>query len=281
MRTLPERFVVADASVTIREGRYVIPLRREGKGEVGGIVHDESGTGATIFVEPPIAIELMNQLRDLERDENREIRRILGELTARLAPLRDALAGALDALVDFDALHARARAALEWRASVPEIAEAGAPAFRLVQARHPLLLDTLDRPIVPYDLEVLAGERAIVVSGPEHRRQERLPEGDRPRVRDGAERHRPAGRTGNDAARLRLLLRRHRRRAVHRPEPVHLLGAPRQPEGSGRGRRRDLARAHRRDGHRHGSGGRGRALPGRARGVGRARRVHGRLLPPG
>jgi len=166
MRTLPERFVVADASVSIREGRYVIPLRREGKSEVGGIVHDESGTGATIFVEPPIAIELMNQLRDLERDENREIRRILGELTARLAPMRDALAGALEALVDFDALHARARAALEWRASVPEVADAGAPAFRLVQARHPLLLDTTDRPVVPYDLEVREGERAIVVSGP-------------------------------------------------------------------------------------------------------------------
>ncbi len=166
LRTLPERFVVPDASVSIREGRYVIPLRREGKGEVGGIVHDESGTGATIFVEPPIAIELMNQLRDLERDESREIRRILGDLTARLAPMRDGLAGALDALVDFDTLHARARAALEWRASVPGIEEAGAPGFRLVQARHPLLLDTSDRPVVPYDLDIVEGERAIVVSGP-------------------------------------------------------------------------------------------------------------------
>ncbi len=166
MRTLPERFLVPDASVTIREGRYVIPVRREGRGEVGGIVHDESGSGVTIFVEPPIAIELMNQLRDLERDEAREIRRILGELTARLAPLRDALQGALDALVEFDTLHARARTALAWRATVPELVEAGAPEFRLVQARHPLLVETLERPVVPYDLEVLEGERAIVVSGP-------------------------------------------------------------------------------------------------------------------
>jgi DNA mismatch repair protein MutS2 len=72
--TLPDRFVVPDASVTIREGRYVIPVRKEGRGEVGGIVHDESQTGATLYVEPPMSLELMNRLRDLEREEGREIR---------------------------------------------------------------------------------------------------------------------------------------------------------------------------------------------------------------
>jgi DNA mismatch repair protein MutS2 len=166
LRTLPERFVVPDASVSIREGRYVIPVRREGKGEVGGIVHDESQTGATLFVEPPLAMHLMNQLRDLEREEAREIRRILGELTQALAPLGAALAGALDALVDFDTLLARARTALAWRGSVPAILEAGADEFRIIHARHPLLLETSDRPVVPFDLEVLPGERALVVSGP-------------------------------------------------------------------------------------------------------------------
>ncbi|HSG08235.1 MAG TPA: Smr/MutS family protein [Longimicrobiales bacterium] len=166
LRTLSERFVVPDASVTIRDGRYVIPIRREGKGEVGGIVHDESHTGATLFVEPPLAMELMNQLRDLEREESREIRRILGELTARMAPARDALTGALEALVEFDSLHARARTALGWRAEVPELLEAGAREFRLLQARHPLLMEASDDPVVPFDLEVLPGERALVVSGP-------------------------------------------------------------------------------------------------------------------
>jgi DNA mismatch repair protein MutS2 len=63
--TLPERFVVPDASVSVREGRYVIPVRREGRGEVGGIVHDESQTGATLYVEPPVSMELMNRVRDL------------------------------------------------------------------------------------------------------------------------------------------------------------------------------------------------------------------------
>jgi DNA mismatch repair protein MutS2 len=166
MRTLPERFVVADASVSIREGRYVVPIRREGRGDVGGIVHDASHTGATIFVEPPIAVELTNQLRDLEREEALEIRRILGVLTDRLRPVRDALRGALDALVDFDALHARARTALAWRASIPGVLDAGAPSLSIVRGRHPLLAAEGEAPVVPFDLTISEGERALVVSGP-------------------------------------------------------------------------------------------------------------------
>jgi len=169
LRTLPERHLVSDASVSIRDGRYVIPIRREGRGEVGGIVHDESHTGATLFVEPPVAIELMNQLRELEREEAREIRRVLGELSSRLTPSRDALAGSVEALVELDSLLARARSALAWRATVPELVEAGAPAFRIRQARHPLLLESAGdsaKPVVPFDLEVEPGERALVVSGP-------------------------------------------------------------------------------------------------------------------
>ncbi len=166
MKGLPERFVVADGSVTIREGRYVIPIRREGRSEVAGIVHDESHTGATLFVEPPVAIELMNQLRDLEREEAREIRRILGELSARLAPLRETLEGALEALVELDSAMARARSALAWRATVPEMLPPGERTLHLVDARHPLLLESLRREVIPYDLELLSGERALVVSGP-------------------------------------------------------------------------------------------------------------------
>src|SRR5690606_6059428 len=93
--SLPEQYRLPDASVTIREGRYVIAIRREGRGEVGGIVHDESGSGATLFVEPPVAIELMNQLRELEAEEMREVRRILRELTGTLRPHTDALTSSL------------------------------------------------------------------------------------------------------------------------------------------------------------------------------------------
>lgn len=161
-----ERFVVPDASVTIRDGRYVIPVRREGKGEVGGIVHDESQSGATLFVEPPVAIEATNQLRELEREEQREIRRVLGEMTGRLAPLREAMSGAFDALADFDALHARARAAAGWNATAPEVVERAPGRLVLRDARHPLLLEAGEGPVVPYDLTLETNERCIVVSGP-------------------------------------------------------------------------------------------------------------------
>jgi DNA mismatch repair protein MutS2 len=93
--SLPAHYQVPDASVTVREGRFVIPIRREGRGEVGGIVHDESGTGATLFVEPPVAVEMMNRLRELEATEQREVTRILRELSARLRP--DAAGAAGDA----------------------------------------------------------------------------------------------------------------------------------------------------------------------------------------
>jgi DNA mismatch repair protein MutS2 len=165
LRSLPERYVVADASVTLRAGRYVIALRREAKGDVGGVVLDESASGATIFVEPPLAIELMNELGELEREEAREIRRILRELTRRLEPVAEALSGSQDALVDFDSLHARARVALEWRAEAPEILEPGADSFAVVEGRHPLLLASADA-VVPFELAFEPGERVLVVSGP-------------------------------------------------------------------------------------------------------------------
>jgi DNA mismatch repair protein MutS2 len=170
MGTLDERIRVADASVSVREGRYVVPVRREGRRAVGGIVHDESGTGATIFVEPPVAVELMNELRDLERDERREIGRILAALSDRLRPHVDTLRGSLDALVDFDTLHARARVALDWEAEPPTFAGGDTPAVSIVGGRHPLLLIAMERSgegaVVPFDLTLQAGERTMVVSGP-------------------------------------------------------------------------------------------------------------------
>jgi DNA mismatch repair protein MutS2 len=164
--TLPERFVVSDGSVTIRDGRYVIPVRREGKSEVGGIVHDESQSGATLFVEPPAAIALMNEVREVEREERREIRSILGELTVEITQERDTLRGVLDALVDFDSIHARARTALSWRAAVPEVADSENLTLHIRDGRHPLLLENDPMSVVPFELELNEGERAVVVSGP-------------------------------------------------------------------------------------------------------------------
>ena len=165
VRSLPERLVVADASVSIRDGRYVVAIRREGKRTVGGVVRDESSTGTTLYVEPPVAIQLMNDLCELEREERREVLRVLREASNWLQPMAPALTGALAALIDFDSLWARARAASEWRGEAPEVLDPGAPGLRIVGGAHPLLLSAGEA-VVPFDIDFERGERALVVSGP-------------------------------------------------------------------------------------------------------------------
>jgi DNA mismatch repair protein MutS2 len=165
--TLPDRHRVSDASVTIRGGRYVVPVRREGRRDVGGIVHDESATGATLFMEPPLAIQLMNDLKELERAEAREIHRILTERTEALRPSLHGLQASLEAGVVFDTLYARARTARDWGAIPPELLPAESQELRIVDGRHPLLLgESGPETVVPFFLELVPGERAMVVSGP-------------------------------------------------------------------------------------------------------------------
>jgi DNA mismatch repair protein MutS2 len=165
MGTLPQQYQVSDASVTVREGRYVIPVRREGRGEVGGIVHDASGTGATLFVEPPLAVELMNRVRELEGEEQREVLRILRELTALLRPLQPELDASLTALVEIDSFVARGRYALRVDGRAPRILPAGTEDYEVVQGRHPILLGQ-SAEVVPFDLRMDAGERTLLISGP-------------------------------------------------------------------------------------------------------------------
>ncbi len=164
---LPERWVLPDASVSIREGRYVVPIRREGRGEVGGVVHGESSTGATLFVEPPLALGLMNELKELEAAESREVVRILRAFSERLRPDREALAASQEALVAFDSLHARARSAEAWDGEPPELLPTGSRGLEVVGGRHPLLLES-DEPeeVVPFDLSLDPEESVVVVSGP-------------------------------------------------------------------------------------------------------------------
>ncbi len=112
---------VPDMSVTMRNGRYVIPVRREGRIAVGGIVHDESGTRGTVFVEPPAAIEFGNRIRALESEEREEVERILAELTDSIRPLREEMVASLEALVALDVLYARARFAEELGCSPADV----------------------------------------------------------------------------------------------------------------------------------------------------------------
>lgn len=162
---LPDRVVLADASVTIRNGRYCIPIRREARAEVGGIVHDESASRATLFVEPPAAIEPMNRLRETELAEAREVARVLAELTDRLRPHADALGDTLERLADLDSLYARARYALVRRASRPRIVPRESSGYRVVEGHHPLLLEGGGH-VVSFDLLLHPGEHTVLVTGP-------------------------------------------------------------------------------------------------------------------
>jgi DNA mismatch repair protein MutS2 len=164
MTRLEAQHRVPDMSVTVRNGRYVIPIRREGRAAVGGIVHDESATRGTLFVEPPAAVEFGNRIRALEGEEAREVQRVLRELTDELRPLADTLANALDALTELDSLYARARFADDFGCA-PAAFAAPEDGFALRNGRHPLLLARGGR-VVPFELEMLPGERTLLLSGP-------------------------------------------------------------------------------------------------------------------
>jgi DNA mismatch repair protein MutS2 len=164
MNALEPHHRAPDMSVTLREGRYVIPVRREGARGVGGIVHGTSSTGGTMFVEPPAAIEHGNRIRELEAEEHEEVERILLELTDRLRPHRIGLADSLGALAELDSLHARARYGVQYHCSPAELV-ASRDGFAVHDGRHPLLL-ARGADVVPFDLAMGADERTLLVSGP-------------------------------------------------------------------------------------------------------------------
>jgi DNA mismatch repair protein MutS2 len=160
----------ADATVTVRGGRYVIPVPREARNRPAGIVHDESASGATLFIEPTQTIELGNALRSAEVEVEREVLRVLQELTDLLRPHRDALAASLEMCVAVDDLVARARYAVEVDGFAPTVSPAPAP-LTVWQARHPLLLAQRESthhspPVVPFDLTLDPGERTLLLTGP-------------------------------------------------------------------------------------------------------------------
>ena len=149
-----------DAAVTLRGGRYVIPVRGTAWAKVGGIVHDESATGSTLFVEPPEAIELGNALREHEAAEQREVLQVLRDLTELLRPVRETIAAAWEMCVAFDDLCARARYAVLVNGFAPAI---GTGPLEIHEGRHPLLVGDQ---VVPFDLILASDEFTVLVSGP-------------------------------------------------------------------------------------------------------------------
>jgi len=153
--------------VTLRNDRFVIPLRAENRRSVPGVVHGASATGQTIFMEPLETVETNNQLVQLREDEAAEIVRILRELTEKLQRVREPLVLAAETIAELDSVFARARFAQEFDAAIPEFSEASE--LRLEAARHPVLENKLrkeGRAVVPMTLALGGEERVLVISGP-------------------------------------------------------------------------------------------------------------------
>jgi DNA mismatch repair protein MutS2 len=153
--------------VTLRNDRFVIPVRSEHRRSVQGVVHGTSATGQTVFLEPFETVEANNQLVQLAEDETAEILRILGNLTALLQAICGPLNAAADTVAELDSVFARGRFARDFDAAVPEFSRSGD--LELFAARHPVLQDKLQREsrsVVPMTLALGGSEKVLVVSGP-------------------------------------------------------------------------------------------------------------------
>lgn len=156
--------------VTVRNGRYVIPVKASHRREVRGLVHDQSGSGATLYIEPMAVVELNNRWRELQSAEAEEVQRILSALSEQVGAAASAIISAVNTLAALDLAFALARYAIATRSIAPEMVEwrpddppPAEPPFRLTRARHPLLPAAT---VVPIDLW-LGGEFSILlITGP-------------------------------------------------------------------------------------------------------------------
>ena len=159
--------VDADAMISIREGRAVIPVSAANKRKLNGFIHDESATGRTFYIEPVEVVELNNQLKELEYAERREIVRLLTEFTEELRPDAEPIAQAGEYLAEMDAIRAKARWAIENRAGKPIVSIDDRLVLR--GAFHPLLAQTLraeKKELVPLDMQLDKDKHILVISGP-------------------------------------------------------------------------------------------------------------------
>jgi DNA mismatch repair protein MutS2 len=178
-RMLRSRGGPGEDYVTLRNERFVIPVRASERRQVQGIVHAASATGQTVFVEPFETVESNNRLVQLAEDEAAEIARILEELTGRLRASLGPLRAAVETIAELDSIFARARFAHDFDCTLPKFtghgysappqSSAGAPSLDLKNARHPILEETLrahGRAVVPMSLALGAPETVLVISGP-------------------------------------------------------------------------------------------------------------------
>ncbi len=158
--------VDADASISIREGRAVIPVSASNKRKLQGFIHDESATGKTFYIEPVEVVEINNELRELEYAERREVVRILSQFTDELRPSVDAIAASGDYLAEVDMIRAKARWGMDNDCAKPIISTDDRLVLR--NARHPLLAQSLkeqQRELVPLNMQLDNDKRILIISG--------------------------------------------------------------------------------------------------------------------
>ncbi|MBH0230093.1 endonuclease MutS2 [Halobacillus yeomjeoni] len=153
--------MLSDAIVTIRNERYVLPVKQEYRGSIGGIVHDQSSSGATLFIEPQSVVEVNNQLQEAKVQEKHEVERILKELSEAIAEENQMLYHNVTVLGHIDFMFARAKLASQMNASMPTMNDDGY--IKMQQARHPLIAED---EVVPNDIEIGRDFTSIVITGP-------------------------------------------------------------------------------------------------------------------
>ncbi|MDY4168229.1 MAG: endonuclease MutS2 [Fournierella sp.] len=150
-----------DAVVSLRNGRFVVPVKAEYRGEVGGVIHDVSSSGSTVFVEPTAVVEANAKIMQLRSQEKSEIERILAAFTDQVASIEPVFNFSYQAMLNIDVLLAKARLALEQQAYMPQVADS--MWFDLKKARHPLI--DKDK-VVPVDVALGKEYDTLVITGP-------------------------------------------------------------------------------------------------------------------
>lgn len=165
LRQVSQQEFLQEDIITTRDGRFVIPVKTEYKNNVPGFIHSTSASGATVFIEPAESLELNNTLRELQLREQREIHRILADLTKQVGGIREPLEESFNILTELDVIFARGKYSIQIIGNPPLLASQ--PCIKLKDARHPILLQHLKREeVIPLSIELGKEVQTLVITGP-------------------------------------------------------------------------------------------------------------------
>lgn len=166
MRKISKDGMTSDEGATIRNGRMVIPVLAEFKRKIDGFIHDVSSTGQTVYFEPIEALQINNEIRQLEAEEQREIDRIIRELTSQVRKYADLLHANIEPIAQLDSINCRVKLGFDFDGSIPVLDSDFN--LKLINAKNPNLLikQSESEPVVPLNIEMLPDELGLVITGP-------------------------------------------------------------------------------------------------------------------